>query len=198
MSILKSSSDTNQVMKQVGEHLTLQQENQLLRAKIAELEALVVRDTLTPLYNRRHFNDIIDRWIWRAHRYDGNYGLLFIDVNELKQINDTYGHGAGDAVLVAVAKALQSAIRRSDIAARISGDEFALLLENIETEELPDKAERIAKSISQLLIPYEDIKLKVTVSVGYTKIVGNVSASTLLAHADKSMYDMKRASPSNK
>lgn len=175
-----------------GSNLTLQLENKLLLARIAELEGIVVRDTLTPLYNRRHFTDILDRWIWRAHRYEGQYGLMFIDVDGLKLINDTHGHAAGDAVLIAVAKQLQRAVRRSDIAARISGDEFALLLENIPEASLPKKAASIAKSISKLAIPYDNIILSACVSVGYTPVVGGISTSALLARADKSMYLSKQ------
>ncbi len=191
MKLVKNAAIDGQSLKQVGTNLTLQQENKLLRARIAELERVVVRDTLTPLYNRRHFTDIVDRWIWRAHRYEGQYGLMFIDVDGLKCINDTHGHAAGDAVLIAVAKALQAAIRRSDIAARISGDEFALLLENIPAIDLPAKAAHIAKSVAKLRIPHDGIVLKASVSVGYTKVVGGLSASALLARADKSMYTAK-------
>jgi diguanylate cyclase (GGDEF)-like protein len=191
MNLINTAAIGRQTLKEVGANLTLQQENKLLRARIAELEGIVVRDTLTPLYNRRHFTDIVDRWIWRAHRYEGQYGLMFIDVDGLKQINDIHGHAAGDAVLIAVAKALQAAIRRSDIAARISGDEFALLLENIPVSDLPAKAAHIAKFIAKLSIPYGDIALKASVSVGYTQVVGGLSASALLARADKSMYAAK-------
>lgn len=194
MNAIETGEGDRQLLRQAGENLTLQQENNMLRARVAELEALVVRDTLTPLYNRRHFTDIIDRWIWRAHRYNGHYGLLFIDVDGMKQINDTHGHAAGDAVLIAVAKTLQSSVRRSDIAARISGDEFALLLENIEADELPEKAQSIAKSISRLSIPFEGITLKTSISVGYTKIIGGLSVATLLSRADKSMYGVKQGS----
>ncbi len=191
MKLLKTDTIDGQSFKQIGVDLTVQQENQLLRARIAELESIVVRDTLTPLYNRRHFTDILDRWIWRAHRYEGQYGLLFIDVDGLKAVNDTHGHAAGDTVLVAVAQALEKAIRRSDIAARISGDEFALLLENIPETDLPAKAAQISKHISKLSIKYENVVLKASVSVGFTPVVSGITASALLARADKSMYEDK-------
>lgn len=190
--MVNAAAFDSQSLKQVGADLTLQQENKLLRARIAELERLVVRDTLTPLYNRRHFTSILDRWIWRAHRYEGQYGLMFIDIDGLKLINDTHGHAAGDAVLIGVAKALQSAVRKSDIAARISGDEFALLLENIPEAGLPSKAARITKAIAKLSVKHNDITLKPSVSVGFTPVVGGISATALLARADASMYVSKQ------
>jgi diguanylate cyclase (GGDEF)-like protein len=190
---LVSSAASDGHPNQPGNDLTLEQENKLLLARIAELEAIVVCDTLTPLYNRRHFMDILERWIWRAYRYEGEYGLLFIDVDGLKAVNDSHGHGAGDALLIAVAHALQGLVRKSDIVARISGDEFAILLENIPAAQLPSKAKGVAKCIAKLGISYEGTPIKASVSVGHTPVIGGISASALLARADKSMYEVKNA-----
>jgi len=173
--------------------LTLEQENMQLKARVAELERLVVCDTLTPLFNRRHFMEELDRWCWRAHRYGGEYGLLFIDVDSLKAINDRHGHSAGDALLIAVAKTLQSAVRRSDLAARVGGDEFAILLDNIPAGELPSKAERIAKSVGRLKIEHQGLSLTPSISAGYTVIAPGVKPAELLFRADRSMYAAKQA-----
>ena len=81
----------------------LERENNQLKARVAELERLVACDTLTPLFNRRHFMDELDRWCWRAHRYGGDYGLLFLDVDNLKTVNDKLGHQAGDVLLLSIA-----------------------------------------------------------------------------------------------
>ncbi len=173
--------------------LTLEEENKQLKARLAELERLVLRDTLTPLYNRRHFVDVLDRWSWRAHRYGGNYALLFIDVDQLKAVNDAHGHDAGDTLLVAIAKTLQSCVRRSDVVARMGGDEFGILLENIKPEELNAKAERIAKSVARQRIDYQGQILTPSISVGHTVIENGVSAAELLLRADRSMYKAKDA-----
>jgi diguanylate cyclase (GGDEF)-like protein len=103
----------------------LERENAKLRKRIAELERLVATDSVTPLFNRRHFMEELDRWCWRAHRYGGSFGLLYCDVDRLKAVNDVQGHSIGDDILIGVAKALLAAVRKSDIAARIGGDEFA-------------------------------------------------------------------------
>ncbi|MFN3451023.1 MAG: GGDEF domain-containing protein, partial [Sphingorhabdus sp.] len=132
----------------------LERENRLLKARVAELERLVICDTLTPVSNRRHFMDELSRWCWRAHRYGGEYGLLFIDVDNLKSVNDKNGHQAGDIVLVAIAKALLASVRRSDLVARVGGDEFAILLDSIPASELPGKAARITQDIGRLKIPH--------------------------------------------
>lgn len=169
----------------------LMQEIQRLRARIAELEFLVRRDSLTPLYNRRHFIDVLDRWIWRAHRYGGHNALFFVDVDQLKSVNDRYGHDFGDQLLLGVAKSLQSCVRRSDVAARIGGDEFGLLLENIKQDELATKAQKITKIIAKRPVEHQGQILEVSVSVGYAVIEGSVSAAEILRRADQSMYQSK-------
>lgn len=171
----------------------LERENKQLKARVAELERLVVCDTLTPLFNRRHFMEELDRWCWRAHRYGGEYGLLFIDVDNLKAVNDGNGHLAGDVLLTAIAKALLAAVRRSDLVARVGGDEFAILLDNIPEAQLPGKAERITKNVSKLAVEHQGVRLTPSISAGYTVIEPGIKPSELLLRADRSMYAAKQA-----
>lgn len=171
----------------------LERENNQLKARIAELERLVACDTLTPVFNRRHFMEEFDRWCWRTHRYGGEYGLLFIDVDNLKTVNDTLGHQVGDLLLMAIAKGLLGTVRRSDLVARIGGDEFAILLDNIPEAQLAGKAERIAKVIGKLSIDHAGTTLKPSISAGYTPIEPGVKPSELLLRADRSMYAAKQA-----
>jgi diguanylate cyclase (GGDEF)-like protein len=173
--------------------LTLEQENRKLKARVAELERLVVCDTLTPLFNRRHFMEELDRWCWRAHRYGGEYGLLFIDVDNLKSVNDRHGHVAGDMLLSAVGKLLHSTIRRSDLGARVGGDEFALLLDNFPEAELAGKAGRIVKSVGKLRVDHQGVALTPSISAGHAVIEPGVKPSELLLRADRSMYAAKQA-----
>ena len=134
---------------------------------MAELEQLVVRDTLTPLFNRHYFIDELNRWCSRSNRYGGDYGLLFIDVDSLNAVNDRHGHLAGDFVLTAVAKALLALVRRSDIVARVGGGEFAILLVNISIDNLSHKAEHISDMMRQLEVPCQGARLTTNVSVGF-------------------------------
>ena len=131
----------------------LERENLALKARVAELELLVVRDTLTALFNRRYFIDELNRWCSRSNRYGGDYGLLFIDVDGLKAVSDRHCHLAGDGVMTAVAKGLLALVRCSDIVARVGGDEFAILLVNISNDNLSRKAEHISDTMRQLEVP---------------------------------------------
>lgn len=169
-----------------------ERENLQLKAKIAELERLVVRDTLTPLYNRRHFMSELDRWCWRAHRYGGEYALMFIDVDNLKTVNDVYGHGIGDTLLIAIAKALLASVRKSDIVARIGGDEFAILLDNIPPSDLEGKGRHLVKSVSKIAIDASGTPLIPSISTGFTAIEAGVKPAELLLRADRSMYAAKK------
>lgn len=169
------------------------QENIQLKARIAELERLVVRDTLTPLYNRRHFMAELDRWCWRVHRYGGVYALMFIDVDNLKTVNDGHGHCVGDALLIAIAKALLASVRKSDIVARIGGDEFAILLDNIPLADLERKGAHLAKSVAKIAIDVGGTVLVPSISTGYSVIEAGAKPTELLLRADRSMYAAKKS-----
>lgn len=173
----------------------LVRENRELKARIADLERLVACDTLTPLFNRRHFMDELERWCWRTHRYGGEYGLLFIDVDNLKAVNDAHGHAGGDALLQNVAKTLLASIRRSDVAARIGGDEFAILLDNIPEAALDGKAKKIAKAVAQQRMLIDGKPITSSISIGYTALEPGAKAKDLMLRADKSMYEAKQAKP---
>ena len=180
-------------MQQVTSLSILERENRALRAKVAELERLVGCDTLTSVSNRRHFMDELDRWCWRTHRYGGEYGLLFIDVDNLKSVNDAHGHLAGDLLLISIAKTLQASVRRSDLVARIGGDEFAILLDSAPISEMAGKAERINKAVSRLDIAYQGIPLAPSISTGFTAIEAGAKPAEILMRADRSMYAAKQA-----
>lgn len=171
----------------------IERENFRLKARIAELERLSTTDTLTPLFNRRYFTEELDRWCWRAHRYGGTYGLLFLDIDRLKLINDTHGHAVGDAVIKGVADALVAATRKSDIVARIGGDEYAVLLDSIAADKLAAKAQAMRRALRDLPVQTPGPVLKVTVSVGACLIDSTTQPGEALDAADLAMYADKRA-----
>lgn len=191
--LLNNQADKLSASGAAGGLSALERENNQLKARIAELERLVACDTLTPLFNRRHFMDELDRWCWRTHRYGGEYGLLFIDVDNLKTVNDKFGHQVGDMLLMTIAKGLLGAVRRSDLVARVGGDEFAVLLDNIPEAELGGKAERIAKIIGKLSVDHAGATLTPSISAGFTPIEPGIKPSELLLRADRSMYAAKQA-----
>ena len=171
----------------------LERENARLRLRISELERLVSSDTLTPLYNRRHFIEELDRWCWRAHRYGGTYGLLFCDVDRLKTVNDIQGHKIGDEVLLGVAKSLLGAVRKSDIVSRIGGDEFTVLLDSISVEQLAEKTAAMRALLTELPVKTHGPTLAINVSVGSVLIESGSKAGEVLDAADQAMYAHKRS-----
>ncbi len=172
---------------------SLQQENRALHARIAELERQVACDSLTSLYNRRYFLAELNRWSARVRRYGGQYGLLYIDADALKPINDLHGHGAGDIVLTAIAQTLRENIRISDVAARIGGDEFGILLDNIAPDNMDGRANRLTEAVKKLKIPYRGAVLTTEISVGHTMIEAGVRPEDLILRADRAMYEAKAA-----
>lgn len=170
----------------------LERENAKLRARITELERLAATDTLTPLFNQRHFHEELDRWCWRAHRYGGTYGLLYLDVDRLKAVNDIQGHGVGDDVLRGVAAALIGATRKSDIVSRVGGDEFSVLLDTITPEQLEVKTGAMRELLAALAVKTAGPVLTIGVSVGGSLIESGAKPAEVLAAADAAMYAHKR------
>lgn len=150
-------------------------------------------DQLTGVANRYLFRDFLNKQIARAERYSGGVGLLLIDLDRFKSINDTYGHGAGDAVLRAVAERLQRSIRQSDLVARLGGDEFTVVMGDIATHSfLQGTVDRILEILAEPIF-CDGIALDVGASIGVAiyPADGN-SVDTLIASADLAMYTAKR------
>jgi len=171
----------------------LRKELRLLRLANEELERLVVRDTLTPLFNRRHFITCLTERLSRLERYGIASALVFIDVNGMKSINDTFGHSAGDHALNHVARLLISAIRSTDVAARVGGDEFALLLDGLEETAAQEKAGALSRLIAETECRFGDDRLPLTASFGCTGLRNGDSDFAAIARADMAMYAAKRS-----
>lgn len=163
-----------------------------LKQAEAGLQALLHTDTLTGLANRRSFNDRLPRAIARAQRNTKGMALFYVDVDRFKLINDTYGHGAGDTVLKEVAERLRRVIRLSDVVARLSGDEFVLILEDLSVSMETEFVAR--KLLKQFEAPIETDSgaIAVTISLGIAYDEQGVKdAETLLAEADRALYASK-------
>lgn len=171
-------------------------ENQLLssalakmRARIEELEKLVDSDTLTPLPNRRRFVREVERVVQHGRRYGAPASwVMFVDLDGLKLINDSYGHIAGDAALIHIANILQAMVRTTDVVARIGGDEFGLLLEHIDAEAARDKAERLIEAVAEQPLILGGKRVSLTISIGLAQLGADDEAETLIARADDAMY----------
>jgi diguanylate cyclase (GGDEF)-like protein len=178
----------------------LAEENAQLRASVAELrdrmtqlEALADTDPLTPLPNRRRFIRELERAVAQASRHATPAAMLYVDLDSLKTINDRHGHFAGDAALVHVAKLLSGLIRSTDIAARIGGDEFALLLDHLDLESAIDTAERIARCISSTPLDLGGTLIELQASIGTAAILAGDSVEDVMQRADRNMYVAKAA-----
>lgn len=168
-------------------------ENAALRERVAELEQLVVRDTLTPLFNRRHFMEELERLRVRAERHGTQYGIIYIDVDHLKSTNDRFGHKAGDELLICVADILQSHIRRFDVAARMGGDEFALLLDSLDETEIRAKMQTLKEKVHGCELNFGGARVRPKISLGHAMVDSKIEAADLLALADADMYVQKKA-----
>jgi diguanylate cyclase (GGDEF)-like protein len=174
------------------EVFALRKELRLLQLANEELERLVVRDTLTPLFNRRHFLSCLAERLGRLERYGAQAALLFVDVNGMKAINDSFGHSAGDFALLHIARLLAGSVRATDIAARIGGDEFALLLDGVGEDGATDKAKHLAHMISITECRFGDDVLPLSASFGCTALRAGDSDFAAIARADMAMYAAKR------
>lgn len=162
----------------------------------SELIRLSNEDSLTGLYNRRYFNDAIDREWERAARTHEPLSLIFVDIDYFKAYNDNYGHQQGDHALVAVAQVLQKQLRRSaDIASRYGGEEFILLLPNTPRAGAQVVASNISKAVDGLKIAHRASKVAdyLTLSIGIAtwSQEENIDATKLIAQADEAVYQAK-------
>jgi len=163
-----------------------------LRLRIRELEALATTDPLTQLLNRRGFDEELARVLAvTARRQTPHAGMLvLVDLDDFKQINDSYGHAAGDACLIHVADRLRATVRKSDAVARLGGDEFAVLLTPMNSDVSINRLAIIRRKLEGSLLPWEGEKLHIRASLGSAPFVpgSTLSPQMLLARADQALY----------
>jgi diguanylate cyclase (GGDEF)-like protein len=156
-----------------------------------ELRCLAMTDPLTGISNRRHFMDQIAEELERTKRYSLPFSLMMIDVDNLKEINDTYGHKAGDVVLRSFAKHCLTKLRSVDRFARFGGDEFIALLVQTGPVKAKEVAVRLLAGIEDLEIQVEGKSIRITVSIGLTTTVDTLSVEELIKRTDEAMYQAK-------
>ncbi|WP_234151334.1 GGDEF domain-containing protein [Sphingobium sufflavum] len=177
---------------QERELAALRKEVAMLRLVNAELERVVVRDTLTPLYNRRYYISAVNERISRASRYESRAVAIIIDIDHMKRINDAHGHPAGDFALMHLAQLLSDTVRTCDVAARIGGDEFALILDELDEAQARTKIAALTKLVRDTPCRFGGATLPVSASFGLTAIRADDSDADVMARADQAMYDQKR------
>ena len=164
-----------------------------LQARVEQLDQLAHQDSLICLPNRRGFMRALDRFIDRAKRYDEPSAMLFVDLDGLKMINDTFGHKAGDEALIQVAELLVGGVRRSDLVARIGGDEFGILLAHADEPIAHETATRLVNQIADCDFMHKGDALPLSVAIGVGMIGPDDCADAIMARADEEMYRRKAA-----
>jgi diguanylate cyclase (GGDEF)-like protein len=159
-----------------------------------EIYRLMTTDGLTQLSNKRYFDEMLDREVARAKRYKRTFSLLVFDLDHFKDVNDRFGHLAGDAILRQLGAVLLGRLRVNDVLARIGGEEFALITPEVTLDGATDLAEKINRLIGDTRFEFEGSAVQVTVSVGVAEWQEQYEdAWDLFKAADDKMYEAKRA-----
>ena len=167
-----------------------QKEIKYRKSQQDHFQQLALTDALTGAVNRHHFNEVLDQEIANVNNYGNPLSIMLLDIDHFKQVNDTYGHGVGDEVLVLFYQTCVEAVRSSDVVARIGGEEFVIIMPNTTLVNAQKFAERLRKKIATLEINVADKQISVTVSIGVSQWKSDyfTNAETFVAHADKSLY----------
>ena len=172
---------------------SLRHEVEHTRERLAHLERLADQDPLAPIANRRAFVRELSRALSITERYGTPSSLVYFDVNGLKEINDTYGHTAGDEGLLRVASILREHVRDVDVVGRLGGDELGVIMVQTELEPAFDKARRLAAAIRDNPFSWDGHDIALEVAHGVYAFKAGESVNDALAAADKAMYEQKLA-----
>ncbi|MGE0408085.1 MAG: GGDEF domain-containing protein [Amphiplicatus sp.] len=163
------------------------------RMRMGELEALADADPLLGVLNRRAFVRELNRALAMIERYGAPSSLVFADLNDLKRINDEWGHGAGDAALSHVARIIAANIRQTDAVGRLGGDEFGVILTQADRQTALEKAARLAAVVEAEEVVWRDARFRARIACGVVEIKKGSSADEALASADSEMYRAKKS-----
>ncbi len=160
-----------------------------------QLEYLARTDELTQAFNRRYFLLELEKEVDRSRRYKSPLSVLILDLDYFKDVNDTYGHASGDAVLQALSAACSSILRTADVFARLGGEEFGILLPETGPEEAVQTAERVRKLVQQLKVTADNgDSIRFTASLGVAFLrEDDQGLESLLQRADRALYAAKDA-----
>jgi diguanylate cyclase (GGDEF)-like protein len=179
------------IMKLMAEVDSLRQELEQSLSRVEYLEQLADQDSLAPIANRRAFVRELTRTLSYSERYGTPSSVIYLDLNGLKQLNDTKGHAAGDAAILKVAKILAANVRESDIVGRLGGDEFGVMLSHADEKAAHGKAEFLARTIAEDPLEWEGEMIVLEVAFGVHTIRDGGDAGAALEAADRAMYAHK-------
>ncbi len=184
------------IMGLMSEVDTLRRELTDTRKRLDEVEKTADQDGLLPLLNRRAFVRELTRYIAFTGRYNTPASLIYFDLNHMKQVNDSFGHAAGDAVLKHFTEVLQAHVRDSDSVGRLGGDEFGVLLSHAGQDQALKKADILAEALRQQPANWNGQQIMVSFAYGAFELKSGDNADIAMARADEAMYAQKKASRS--
>ena len=188
MAKLNDTMADPEVQRLMQEVEALRLELKAMGQRLADAERLADRDVLTPLLNRRAFVREVQRAIALTRRHKTPASVIYFDMDGFKQINDRYGHAAGDAALIGVAEQLMAAVREADVVGRIGGDEVAVLLQHADAAAATAKAAVLAKAVADTPVTCDGEAMAMRLTWGVRQIGAVDSAEQALAEADAAMY----------
>jgi diguanylate cyclase (GGDEF)-like protein len=183
--------DFPQTASLLAEIERLKREVAVARARIGELEARADIDPLLDILNRRGFERDVKRAIAYVKRYGTQAALMFIDLDGFKAVNDRHGHGAGDALIKAVARELIGHVRSSDVVGRLGGDEFGVVVWRIDEAQASVKARELEALIGNVSVMHGQAQVRVSASVGAAPILPDATTAEVIEAADRAMYARK-------
>jgi len=176
----------------LAENERLKRELAVARARVSDLEARADVDPLLDILNRRGFERELRRALAHIKRYGTGAALMFVDLDGFKGVNDRYGHGAGDALLKAVARELVGHVRASDVVGRLGGDEFGVLIWHAGEEQALAKTRELEALIARVVIIHGKARIEAAASVGMALLVADTTAEDMIGAADQAMYARKQ------
>ncbi|CAK6513493.1 PleD family two-component system response regulator [Rickettsia helvetica] len=185
--------EESELLARIRTQLRRKQYQDNLRNDLEQSVNLAAKDSLTGLFNRRYFDIHLKQMIEKANKESIKLYLLMCDIDNFKHVNDTYGHQAGDKVLTIVSRILKNTLRVTDLIARFGGEEFTILLTDIDISKAIETAERVRVKIEYMDFHIEDQiePLKKTISIGVTEYKKEESIESFIERADKAMYEAK-------
>ncbi len=185
---------TSELIARVRAAFRLVEMQRELKVKNQLLQEATRKDSLTQVYNRHHFNEVLAQEVTRCNRYGNNLALIIFDIDFFKSINDTYGHLTGDEVIKAVANSLKNNTRENDTVARYGGEEFTVVLPETGMEGVLMVAEKLRRYIETMPLAFDGISHKITISGGVASYLENgcIGGSDFIDKADQSLLIAKR------
>jgi two-component system cell cycle response regulator len=189
LSLKKSNDEIRSANEELREaNNIIEKKNSQLKEMMEQLELAAKTDMLTGLYNRRHMMAKIEEEVSKFKRHKRSFSFIMADIDFFKKVNDIYGHNGGDYVLKVVANILSTSIRAVDTVARWGGEEFLIMLPEVEVEGAGISAERIRKNVAERLLHYQGVDFTVTITLGVATFTMNDEIDEAIKRADDALY----------